>query len=191
MSGFNSETCLIHGHYLRFWGASAGCPHCLGAIAVAPEVHSAEDSTFEEAASTKCEKCGAAYEAVRPGKIQPTCSCEYIQRLHEENDGHAETIRALRARLSAAEAERDKYRNGLISARGLVDSLWNGRVGGMFAYDVIDDALGDGEDRGGDDLRTALAEVAGVIESFHAREPHLKLAYALSVARAALGEGKG
>lgn len=38
-----------------------------------------------DAANTRCEKCNRAYEVVRPGKIQPTCACDYMQRMEDEN----------------------------------------------------------------------------------------------------------
>lgn len=52
------------------------------------------ESTRREALSTHCDKCDAQYQVVRPGKIQPSCDCDYIDRLVTERD-------ALRAELDA------------------------------------------------------------------------------------------
>lgn len=53
-----------------------------------------------DAANTRCDKCDRPYVAVRPGKIQPTCSCDYIDRLMSERD---ETL----AMFDRAQNERD------------------------------------------------------------------------------------
>ncbi len=57
------------------------------------------DQDFIDAANTRCPKCNMQYEAVRPGKIQPSCSCEYIDHINQENDEYREECARLRAAL--------------------------------------------------------------------------------------------
>jgi len=50
---------------------------------LAPEGQDDMDPTEWDAAHTRCEKCDEPYQVVRPGKIQPSCCCDYIASLHE------------------------------------------------------------------------------------------------------------
>lgn len=65
------------------------------------------DQDVEDARNTRCPKCDAAYEVVRPGKIQPSCPCDYIARLNDDLDGTRAALDHANARLAAAEKERD------------------------------------------------------------------------------------
>lgn len=46
--------------------------------------------TEADAKNTKCARCEAPYEVVRPGKIQPTCMCEYVDNMRSELDSAKE-----------------------------------------------------------------------------------------------------
>ena len=59
-------------------------PHLARATpSLAPEGQDDMDPTEWDAAHTRCEKCDEPYQVVRPGKIQPSCCCDYIASLHE------------------------------------------------------------------------------------------------------------
>lgn len=85
-----------------------------------PKGIDAFDEDMADAARTKCPKCDEPYEVVRPGKIQPSCSCEYIDGLvrdrdeaQAERDAIHEVENAVRETLEATEAERDRLRDAL------------------------------------------------------------------------------
>lgn len=44
------------------------------------------EEDMQDAARTKCPKCDESYQVVRPGKIQPSCSCEYVDGLVRDRD---------------------------------------------------------------------------------------------------------
>jgi hypothetical protein len=64
------------------------------------------DQDVDDARNTRCPKCDECYQVVRPGKIQPSCACEYIDGILVERDqlradlaAEREHVRGIRAML--------------------------------------------------------------------------------------------
>ncbi len=68
------------------------------------------------AAATLCQTCGEPYQVVRPGKIQPSCDCEYLRRIHDEHD-------AMRARAEKAERERDVWKARVLREQKITEEM--------------------------------------------------------------------